>query len=132
MGRFCEKCAPLVYDPEPHPEGRRAEALEALTWALERLESEADEEGRPLAEAFTTAVDHLWTHRPEEVLPRRRPVSRRIRKLVLERDEYACVECGSSKELQIDHAIPVHSGGPNCIENLRTLCATCNLEKKAL
>ncbi len=45
---------------------------------------------------------------------------------VKQRDNNLCVCCGSSYRLQIDHIAPSYFGGQNSLENLQTLCATCN------
>lgn len=54
--------------------------------------------------------------------------------LILERDEFRCVYCGSSSiedavQLHVDHIIPRVSGGEDISGNLITSCARCNLEK---
>jgi len=65
--------------------------------------------------------------------PRQIPVG--LRYLALRRDRFRCVLCGASPatqlscELQIDHVVPYSRGGPTVLENLRTLCAPCNLGK---
>lgn len=51
-----------------------------------------------------------------------------IRKLIFERDK-VCLCCGSSEKLSLDHVIPVNKNGPNTIENLQTLCLSCNSRK---
>jgi len=38
----------------------------------------------------------------------------------------ACVLCGSTKHLVIDHIKPLKQGGSNGLSNLRTLCNACN------
>lgn len=38
----------------------------------------------------------------------------------------ACELCQSTKNLVIDHIIPLSQGGTNELDNLRTLCASCN------
>lgn len=53
---------------------------------------------------------------------------KKIRKLIFERDK-VCLCCGSSEKLSIDHVIPVNKGGENTIENLQTLCLSCNSRK---
>lgn len=58
--------------------------------------------------------------------PGPRKVGKNLREAVFERDGYKCVRCGSNDHLQADHILPQSVGGPHCIENLRTLCRSCN------
>jgi hypothetical protein len=51
------------------------------------------------------------------------------RDAVFERDGYACVYCGSGRDLHCDHVHPVALGGGHEMENLVTACAPCNLSK---
>jgi 5-methylcytosine-specific restriction endonuclease McrA len=60
------------------------------------------------------------------------------RKRVLERDGHACVKCGGTDGLEVDHRIPLHVtaiADKKLIEYLRsdqncqTLCATCHKVK---
>jgi 5-methylcytosine-specific restriction endonuclease McrA len=37
--------------------------------------------------------------------------------------------CGSTRHLVIDHIIPLPHGGSNELENLRTLCSSCNTKE---
>jgi 5-methylcytosine-specific restriction endonuclease McrA len=56
-----------------------------------------------------------------------------VRKYVFQRDKYQCQSCGKTSaetELNIDHIIPLASGGSNDISNLQTLCRNCNQQKK--
>lgn len=53
-----------------------------------------------------------------------------VREFVFKRDNYKCVYCGSSKDLQVDHIKSVYSGGENNINNLQTLCKRCNAGKQ--
>ena len=59
------------------------------------------------------------------------PLGLRFR--VLSRDRFRCVLCGdnppSNNEcvLHVDHIIPWSRGGKTREENLRTLCAICNI-----
>ena len=59
-------------------------------------------------------------------------ISPRIRVLILERDGYACQYCGRKAPevvLNIDHIIPVASGGSNTTANLIAACRDCNQGK---
>ncbi len=64
-----------------------------------------------------------------------RDPSLRLRFRVLQRDNFSCQACGASPAitlgvgLHIDHIVPWSKGGETVIENLRTLCETCNRGK---
>ena len=64
-------------------------------------------------------------------LPARPPIPRWLRELVYERDEWCCVECGSTDNLTLDHIYPWSLGGPVTEDNLQTLCKSCNSRKGA-
>jgi hypothetical protein len=55
-----------------------------------------------------------------------RKVGKNTREAVFERDGQKCVRCGSDDSLQVDHILPQSCGGPHVMENLRTLCRSCN------
>ncbi len=56
-------------------------------------------------------------------------VSNRLRFRVYARDGHRCVKCGSTRNLEIDHIIPIAKGGKTTINNLQTLCHRCNMKK---
>jgi len=45
---------------------------------------------------------------------------------VFRKDNFCCVYCGSLENLTVDHILPKANGGSNALENLQTLCKTCN------
>ena len=42
----------------------------------------------------------------------------------------ACVYCGCSEKLTIDHILPINRGGTNDIYNLVPACLSCNSAKR--
>lgn len=58
----------------------------------------------------------------------------RKKALILERDNFKCLNCGISgnfSSLEIDHVIPTSKGGSNDKSNLQTLCYKCNMAKSS-
>lgn len=59
----------------------------------------------------------------------------KLRKEILERDNYTCKYCGLSVReepnllLEVDHIIPISKGGVTSKDNLQTLCWRCNRSK---
>lgn len=49
-----------------------------------------------------------------------------ISKAVKRRDGYRCKKCGSSKNLEVHHIIPISQGGKTVLINLITLCEKCH------
>lgn len=60
---------------------------------------------------------------------RKKKINGTIRTLVYERDSYQCVHCGVRKDLSLDHIHPESKGGATTVENLQTLCRSCNSKK---
>jgi len=64
-----------------------------------------------------------------------REPSLRLRWRVLQRDRFTCCGCGASPaltpgvELHVDHVLPWSKNGETMIENLQTLCSSCNIGK---
>jgi len=62
----------------------------------------------------------------------RRGITKSIRYDVMNRDDFVCVLCGATGrygKLVVDHIKPVSRGGGNNMDNLRTLCESCNQGK---
>jgi 5-methylcytosine-specific restriction endonuclease McrA len=56
----------------------------------------------------------------------RQPIPDQVKLYVWQRDGGACVRCGSNRDLEYDHVIPLALGGSNTARNLQLLCADCN------
>lgn len=59
-------------------------------------------------------------------------VSDKTREFILNRDNYKCTKCDSQSDLTIDHIYPRTLGGLSDIDNLRTLCRSCNSKRPLL
>ena len=62
--------------------------------------------------------------------PQRERIPEEVRIAVWRRDGGKCIECGSKKNLEYDHIIPVSKGGSNTVRNIQLLCESCNRQKK--
>jgi 5-methylcytosine-specific restriction endonuclease McrA len=62
----------------------------------------------------------------DESARRREPIPDDVKIFVWQRDQGKCVKCGSNKELEFDHIIPLAMGGSNTARNIQLLCAICN------
>jgi hypothetical protein len=58
----------------------------------------------------------------------RSTIAPRVRRRVLERDGYRCrmAGCGSTRDLEVHHRVPLALGGSDGIENLLALCGPCH------
>ena len=61
--------------------------------------------------------------------PSKTKISASKRWAVWERDNFTCQICGSRRFLSVDHIIPESKGGKLNMDNLQTLCRTCNSRK---
>ncbi len=67
---------------------------------------------------------------------KRGAISKKLRYMVFERDNYTCQACGRSPKkdgviLSPDHIVPVQWGGETTLDNLQALCRKCNEGKQA-
>lgn len=53
-------------------------------------------------------------------------ISSEKRLKIYQRDGFACVKCGRTKKLTLDHILPKDKGGTDDIGNLQTMCVYCN------
>ncbi len=64
--------------------------------------------------------------------------SLRLKFIVMRRDRFCCRHCGKSPAnvvgvvLHVDHIVPWSKGGETTLDNLQTLCESCNLGKSNL
>jgi len=67
-------------------------------------------------------------------MPKRKAISKKLRFEIFKRDLFTCQYCGAKPPtviLEVDHVIPVASGGENQEDNLLTSCFDCNRGKGA-
>ena len=81
-----------------------------------------------IANAFSKKHGGTWLTWPNETAPRPKKavIGQSIRTQVFERDLYRCLRCGDHRNLRADHVHPESLGGEAVLENLQTLCASCN------
>ena len=77
------------------------------------------------AHSLRAMADQLETGKRRESIPRA------IKLGVWQRDQGQCTACGSNRDLEFDHIIPLAIGGSNTERNLQLLCAECNRRKGA-
>jgi hypothetical protein len=71
----------------------------------------------------------LWQYGPSPLT--RRAIDPDLRSAVYERDGFACLHCGTTDSLSLDHIHPYSKGGEDSYDNLQTLCRRCNSRKGA-
>ncbi len=109
----------------------------ALAAFAERVNQDGDTEDERNLDSASAALDAptldnvrlALARLPEET----RDIRLGLRFRVLHRDHFKCVLCGDHPArnpecvLHVDHVIPWSKGGKTSEENLRTLCAMCNV-----
>lgn len=61
----------------------------------------------------------------------RKKIPDALRMAVYDRDGWRCLHCGAEENLSLDHIQPWSLGGADTMENLQTLCRSCNSRKGA-
>jgi 5-methylcytosine-specific restriction endonuclease McrA len=112
-----------------------------LDWAQDVVENRGwwqsgDRYERWEVEKFRTLVaKHRRLNAEREAIRQRRYEAGRalsdaaLRRRVFERDGHLCRSCQSAELLTVDHVVAVINGGTDDIDNLQTLCRTCNSSK---
>jgi hypothetical protein len=86
------------------------------------------EEGQRLASIEALKIQNPVSHTLQEQQARA-AIPSEVRREVWRRDGGACVKCGSRRNLEYDHIVPVSKGGSNTARNIELLCETCNRAK---
>jgi hypothetical protein len=66
----------------------------------------------------------------KDVNPKRNHIPSDVKREVWRRDMGRCSKCGSRKNIEYDHIIPVSKGGSNTSRNIELLCQDCNRKKR--
>lgn len=70
-----------------------------------------------------------WPNHPRAQVYRKADISANLKALVWARDGCACLKCGARTDLSADHIVPESLGGQTVLENLQTICRSCNSRK---
>lgn len=131
-----------------YSKGTYAARFRSWRGALEAFVAWANEDGAdhsvngiepaaPLGAELATPATTTELPVPPARLPRRtsREINLRLRFRVMQRDRFTCRACGRSPSsvpgliLHVDHRVAWSLGGETVMENLQTLCESCNLGK---
>jgi hypothetical protein len=109
----------------------------ALLAFIEYTKKDFPSEEKQVEEKFSVRNTETPKMVQQEILKRDTEDSRSIplglRFKVMYRDDFKCVLCGNNPPtspglvLHVDHIVPWSKGGKTQIDNLRTLCAACNI-----
>ena len=81
---------------------------------------------------FKSGHQRAWTRSEDDsVIYLRKPIPSDVKQRVFARDGGRCLLCRSAYDLHYDHDIPLSKGGSDTVNNIRILCASCNLRKGA-
>lgn len=98
----CEHCMEMIRIYGPMPDGGLVRAACSARDSYERR--------------------HSTTYQKQQI-------PSKLRLEILNRDDYACRQCGATTGLTVDHIFPERLGGTLDPGNLQILCQTCNSKK---
>ena len=93
-------------------------------------------ENSPQENACYLVWDSDWERQRRELTElerRRHTFAKKSRDLFVQlvvHDGAACAQCGSTKNLTVDHVVPMAPGGSDDLTNLQILCKSCNSSKR--
>jgi hypothetical protein len=85
----------------------------------------------PAPGGYQVLEDGIWRVSRLKYGDSRQSVAPDLRAIVYERDGHACRSCGCRDDLTVDHIYPWSLGGTDDLDNLQTLCRSCNSKKGA-
>ncbi len=114
----CKQCAiRVVQERRKDPAYRARQCVWNSRWAAEHVEK-------------VRAIKNECQKKKYRLLLKAGKISDVLRMFVYERDNQKCLSCGTSERLSIDHIQPISTGGRSDIDNLQTLCTSCNAKKQ--
>lgn len=85
-----------------------------------------------VSDGSTERVRRYREARKERGLQAQWQPSKKFRQEIYDRDGNACVYCGATEDLTLDHKVPEMHGGDHSPDNLQTACRRCNAKKRDL
>ena len=122
-------------------ESLESQAMDRFYNSIEIIKSDlgwywhwGDGQGGWVLEQFADMIKgsgYSWPHdnAPKSKLYQKAKIGRKLSKSVMERDLYRCVSCETHLDLCCDHIIPEIKGGTTSLDNLQTMCRSCNSRK---
>lgn len=123
-----EQCAPIAHEGGDLPYDDVLAKLARKVLAKAGVDSSVLDVYLRIDEIPAKAREKTY---PLTAAPQRKPMSPRKAIEVFARDGFRCVYCEATRELQVDHITPVARGGTDALDNLQTLCRSCNQAKGA-
>ncbi len=74
-------------------------------------------------------MDYIFWNKSFYKHARKVKIPGKLKWIVWERDDFTCKACGIRRNLSVDHIVPESKGGLTELNNLQTLCKSCNSKK---